>query len=186
MPSDIDLDESNSSNWHIENHDQVCINPENCPFHKGTEEEKKQAMIEKYGAYHGQKIKALAVLNHDFHDHFDRPIAEDQVVELTLVCDDTMNHIWQVLDLTVIHDLDTLPGYFRHFTEWFGNGKPCQCKECHSTLKEVCYGNGCNCTDCRTGESPARPKIRRPSTRRMEIANSGTKAARRHEIMMTT
>jgi hypothetical protein len=186
MPSDIDLDESNSSNWHVDTHDQICVNPENCPFHKGSEADKKRAMIEQYGAYHGQRIKSLAILNHDFYDHFDRPVAEDQVVELTLVCDDNMKHIWQVECVKVIYDLDTLPTYFLHFRDWFGKDKPCQCHECRSTLKEVCYGNGCNCTECRVGESPARPKIVRPSTRRMAVANSSMGKMKVHEVLLTS
>lgn len=160
QPTDAELDESNSSNWN--NHENVCSH-EDCPFITSSPEDKKHEMIKRYGAFHGQRIQSLAILNKDFHDYFQRPVTEDQVVLLDLVCDDNKHNIWQVKGISILDDSEkeTLPTYFLHFMEMFEYGKTCKCNECCSSLKEAIYGIGCNCAKCRVGEEPRRNPIRK-------------------------
>lgn len=175
-PTNLQLDLSNSTNWH--HHLAVCSHS-NCTFHGGSCREKKAEILSRYGALHGQRIKSLAILSYDFNDYLDKPVSETDVVELTLVCDDSRSNVWQVEGIKTLYNSyfgsNTLPTYFRHFMEWYSNGKPCQCNYCHSTLKEVCYGvNGCSCLDCRVGEMSPRPKI---NTTTMEMIRYQAKSA---------
>jgi len=137
VPTDLELYESNSSNWHVEIHAELCETADTCIFLTGSPLEKRDAMLMKYGAIHGQRIKVLAILSLEFNDFFIRPIARDEVVEVTLVCDDNKENIWQVEGIESIYDDDSLPTYFCHFMEWFGYSDPCECIKCLSTLKKV-------------------------------------------------
>lgn len=155
MPTDAELDDSDSSNWHVDKHRDVCDAPFSCAFMKGTKSIKKETMLLKYGAYHGQRIKALAILNDAFDDFFAHPIARDEVVEITLVCNDNKYNIWQVEGIETVHESENgIPPYFRHFMDWQGKYLPCQCPECSAVLKEVCYHPmmGCYCRKCSLDE----------------------------------
>lgn len=178
-PTNLDLDMSNSSSWHVDIHDSLpCPNPKTCPFRVGSSQEKKDEMIARYGAIHGQRIKSVAIISRDYEqDYLERPVAREDVVELTLVCDDNKLNVWQVKGIEILNKDFDLPTYFHHFIEWYGNGMPCQCRECHSTLKEVSYGNGCNCVRCRAGESCSRLPILAMDLVRSSYSRKASKTA---------